>query len=177
MNDYQIAIPGHRPPYINHSARTSHLVQKLHNMSADPTLLSAISDVCMSKIYELKEQFLQGMKVIPNNNSHPQLEDIISEISKELLRSETMEKMRIMRTSFLEKEEYEKRVQLLEQKLSSLNLANASRDEIDKSLGLLPVNDKSGKIIAQTFEDRVKSFEADLEEKNKAAEEFVKRIR
>lgn len=130
----------------------------------------------MAKIHTLKDEFLEGKKVIPSNHSQPQLEDVISRIAKDLLRSETMEKMKIMRTSFLEKEEYEKRVQLLEHKLNSLKLVNASRDEVNSSLGLIPVNDKSGRKIAQTFEDRVKSFETDMEEKNKAAEEFVKKM-
>ena len=51
-----------------------------------------------------------------------------------------------------------------------------SREEIDKSLGFLPVNEKTGNKISLTFEDRVKSFETDIDEKNKKAEEFVKKM-
>jgi len=78
--------------------------------------------------------------------------------------------------SFLEKEEYDLRIQALKDKLNNLNTGEISREEIDKSIGLLPINDKSGRKIALTFDDRVKSFESHLDEKNKQAEEFVKKM-
>jgi len=76
----------------------------------------------------------------------------------------------------LEKEEYDLRIQALKDKLNNLNKGEISREEIDKSIGLLPINDKSGRKIALTFDDRVKSFESHLDEKNKQAEEFVKKM-
>ena len=76
----------------------------------------------------------------------------------------------------LEKEEYEQRIKLLEDKLSNLKLNDATREDIDRSLGLLPVNEKSGRKIAMTFDDRVKSFETDIESKNKEAEHFVHKM-
>jgi hypothetical protein len=76
----------------------------------------------------------------------------------------------------LEKEEYDLRIQALKDKLNNLNTGEISREEIDKSIGLLPINDKSGRKIALTFDDRVKSFESHLDEKNKQAEEFVKKM-
>lgn len=87
-----------------------------------------------------------------------------------------MENMKVMRSSFLEKEEYEKRVKILKEKLEHLDNQDLSRDEIERSLGFLPINDKSGKKIAQSFEDRVKLFEQDIGEKNKVAEDFVKKM-
>lgn len=98
---------------------------------------------------------------------------LISQLNKQMLKAETMEKMKYMRSSVLEKNEYEERLKKLQEKLQD---GQISRDDIDKSLGLLPVNDRTGKRVALTFDDRVKLFEEGLEERNKNAEDFVKKM-
>lgn len=124
----------------------------------------------------LSTEYLDGNITVDLKAPCPSIDTWIDKSAKSLFKSATVEKMKIMRSSFLEKEEYEKRVKLLENKLSNLKLHDLSRDEIDRSLGLLPISDKSGRKIAQTFEDRVKSFETNIEVKNKQAEEFVKKM-
>jgi hypothetical protein len=90
-----------------------------------------------------------------------------------LIKSETLEKMKYMRSNLLEKDEYESKIKILYEKLNNNQI---SRDELDKSLGLLPVNDRTGKKVALTFDDRVKLFEDGMEERNKQAEDFVKKM-
>lgn len=124
----------------------------------------------------LTTEYLDGNLSVDLRTPCPRIDAWIDKSAKSLFKSATVEKMKIMRSSFLEKEEYEKRIRLLENKLSNLKLHDVSRDDIDRSLGLLPISDKSGRKIAQTFEDRVKSFETDIDVKNKQAEEFVKKM-
>jgi hypothetical protein len=106
----------------------------------------------------------------------PSVEPWIEKNVKSMFKSATVDRMKVMRSSFLEKEEYEKRIKLLENKLSNLKLHDESREEINRSLGFLTVNDKTGRKIAQTYDDRVKLFETDIDAKNKQAEDFVKKM-
>lgn len=104
------------------------------------------------------------------------LGSVIEKETKAQIKYAALDKMKALRNSVLEKEEYNKRIQIIENKLNEIDLSNMSREEIDKSLGFVPVNDKSGNKISLTFDDRVKSFEIDIDEKNRKAEDFVKKM-
>ena len=101
------------------------------------------------------------------------IEDLIERHNKLLLKDATLQKMKYMRSNLLEKDEYEQKIKILYEKLGKNQI---SRDELDKSLGLMPINEQTGKKVALTFDDRVKLFEDGIEERNKQAEEFVKKM-
>ena len=67
---------------------------------------------------------------------------------------------------------------MIQKNLGNLRKSNESREDYEKSLNsLLQSQSRNvGKNIAQTYEERVKLFETDIEKKNKQAEEFVKKM-
>lgn len=52
-------------------------------------------------------------------------------------------KERVLTTTLIDKQGYDQKLKILNQKLSKNN--QISRDELDKSLGLMPINEKTGK--------------------------------
>ena len=153
--------------------RNEFLKSKLSTISHNNKLADAIEQTIYSVNFKIMTPLMTGEKEIKYQSD---LGDVIEKETKAQIKYAALDKMKALRNSVLEKEEYNKRIQIIENKLNEIDLSNMSREEIDKSLGLVPVNDKSGNKISLTFDDRVKSFEVDIDEKNRKAEEFVKKM-
>lgn len=167
--------------------------KQLDNLNLNNKLASAIEQSLYSVNNRIMTPLLTGEKALTHQAD---LGRLIEKETRNLLKSSAMDKIKVMRNNLLgthtlsllylhfyepcqrlfciEKDEYRSRIKLLESKLSRMDPNNLSQEEIDRSLGLLPINEKSGNKVSMTFEDRVRSFEVGLDERNKQAEMFVK---
>lgn len=104
----------------------------------------------------LSEDFRKGKKILKIGIPSPNIEPYIKTYTNFLAKSATSEKIRF-----------------LKQNLSYLKMKGESQEEYENSLNLLQIKSRQ---VAHTFEDRVSLFESNLEEKNRQAEEFVKKM-
>ena len=113
------------------------------------------------------------------------VDTFVKEFSLSYMKSDIMMQMNRLRfkANAMSKAEFEEKQNMLKARLISIDnddLNGISFDklqEFEDKLGLLPVDEETKRHgMEATYAERIKAFEENLEEKNKRAEDFVRKM-
>ena len=180
-SDFQFP-KGFQPPYPNAQDRNEDL-QVRADMLNENIIQSGVQDLLKRKNYYVQGMIEEAELDIPDYQES--VDTFVKEFTLSYMKSDIMMQMNRLRfkANAMSKVEFEQKQNMLKARLISIDNDDLNGITFDKiqefedKLGLLPVDEETKRHgMEATYAERIKAFEENLEEKNKKAEDFVRKM-
>lgn len=170
------------PPYKNSEERNDNLQVKIDMLNED-TIHEGVRDLLKKKNFYVQAMIEEEELSIPP--SQTSVNPMVKEFTIAHMKNEISNQIQRLRfkSSVMSKKEFEDKMAILQSSLENINnqdLEGISFDkmkEFEEKLGLLPYDEDTKRHgMEATYQERIKAFEENIEEKNKNAEEFVRKM-